>query len=220
MALPLKQELEDLKDDLLLMASKASASVAKAVEAIDKRDDQLALEVESDDTEIDRMEIEIDKKSINLLAKAPLARDLRLIIIALKICTDLERIGDEATTIARRAQALNDFPASDHVEEIREMATTALEMIDAAIKSFAHEMPEEAKEVIPRDKVVDRFNKAMRVTLTEEMQRDSTHIPRSLDLMVVSKSIERIADHAKNIAEEVVYLFQAVDIRHRNLTDS
>jgi len=209
-----EQEIDALKDRLLTMASLAEAAVNKAIKALLERDDDLARRVKDEDSAIDRLEIEVDDLAINLLAKAPLARDLRLITVALKISHDLERVGDEATTIARRSLELSQEPQLKPYIDIPRMAKMALEMLDAALDAFVHGNPEKARAVIPRDKEVDALNRQLHRELSSYMVEKPTTITRCLNLMVVSKSLERIADHATNVAEEVVYLYEAKDIRH------
>ncbi|MBT5705598.1 phosphate signaling complex protein PhoU [bacterium] len=207
-------ELIQLNDLLLTMASRAETAVRVATRALIERDDDLAMRVEATDQEIDQFEIEIDELAIQLLAKAPLAKDLRLITVAMKICTDLERVGDEATTIARRALELSQEPQLKDYSDIPRMVTMAMAMMDQALKAFVNEDTDSARAVIPQDKAVDRLNKQIHRELSDLMIENPSHITRCLNLMVISKSIERIADHAKNIAEVVVYLCEATDIRH------
>jgi phosphate transport system protein len=152
--------------------------------------------------------------AINLLAKAPLARDLRLIAVAMKISHDLERVGDEATTIARRSLELSQEPQLKPYIDIPRMAKMALEMLDDALGAFIRGEPDKARAVIPRDKEVDVLNRQLHRELSSYMVEKPTTISRCLNLMVISKSLERIADHATNLAEEVVYLYEAKDIRH------
>jgi len=198
----LDQELAALKEKLLTMASKAEAAVNNAIKALVDRDDDLARSVKEEDNAIDQLEIEVDDLAVGLLAKAPLASDLRLITVAMKISHDLERVGDEATTISRRAV------------DIPRMAKMALEMLDHALDAFVSGKPEKARAVIPRDKEVDALNRQLHRELSSYMVEKPTTITRCLNLMVISKSLERIADHATNVAEEVVYLYEAKDIRH------
>jgi phosphate transport system protein len=208
------QELASLKEKLLTMASLAEAAVNKAIRALVDRDDDLARSVKEEDSNIDRLEIEMDDAAISLLAKAPLASDLRLITVAMKISHDLERVGDEATTIARRSLELSHEPQLKPYIDIPRMAKMALEMLSEALDAFVNRNPEKARAVIPRDKEVDHLNKQLHRELSSYMVEKPTTITRCLSLMVISKSLERVADHATNVAEEVVYLYEAKDIRH------
>ncbi|MGI8965390.1 MAG: phosphate signaling complex protein PhoU, partial [Limisphaerales bacterium] len=164
--------------------------------------------------QIDQFEIELDDMAIHLLSKAPLASDLRLITVALKISQNLERVGDEATTIARRSIELSKEPQLKSCVDIPRMAKMALEMLKIALDAFVNKEPEKARAVIPRDEEVDTINKQFHRELSSYMVENPTTISSCLNLMVISKSLERIADHATNIAEEVVYLYEAQDIRH------
>ena len=207
-------ELAALKEKLLVMASRSEATVTGSIQALVERDDDLARSVEADDDAIDRLEIEIDEDSIKMLAKAPLASQLRLIICASKIARDLERIGDEATTIARRSIDLNTEPQLKPYVDIPRMAQMAMEMLRDALGAFTSGDTERARRVIPRDRDVDALNKQLYRELASFMIEKPTTITRCLNLMAISKALERIADHAKNVAEEVVYLYEAKDIRH------
>lgn len=209
-----EHELADLKNKLLTMASHAETAVTSAIKALVERDDALAQKVDEDDEIVDQFEIEIDEMAINLLAKAPLASDLRLITVAMKISQNLERVGDEATKIARRARDLSEEPQLKPYVDIPKMAEIALRMLKTALDSFVNRDPESARQVIPRDKEVDSLNKQLHRELASYMVEKPSTITRCLHLMVISKSLERIADHATNVAEEVVYLCEAQDIRH------
>ncbi len=209
------QELAALKEALLAMASHAETALRQSVEALLARDDELAAQVRENDVILDRYEIEVDERSIRLLAKAPLARDLRFIAVAMKISQNLERVGDEATKIAKRARDLATEPPLKLVLPLRDMADQALRMLDAALDAFVNRDAASARAVIPEDKKVDALNKEFQRLLTEHMTANPEAITRCLHLIVAVKSLERIADHAKNVAEEVVYLCEAEDIRHR-----
>jgi len=209
-----EQEMELLKEKLLTMGSQAETAVSRAMKALVDRDDDLARLVRDEDTILDRFEIEVDDASISLLAKAPLASDLRLITVGMKISQNLERVGDEATTIARRSIELSQEPQLKPYVDLPRMANLALDMLKDALDAFVSRNPEKARAVIPRDKEVDAINKQLHRELAGFMVEKPTTISRALNLMVISKSLERVADHAKNIAEEVVYLYEARDIRH------
>ena len=207
-------EMTHLKESLLSMASHADSTVARAMRALVERDDDLARKVQDDDNVLDQFEIDIDDTALHLLAKAPLATDLRLTTAAMKISQNLERVGDEAVTIARRAIDLGTEPQLKPYIDLPRMATMSLEMLRDAIGAFIDREPEKARAVIPRDGDVDNLNRQLHRELSSYMVERPTTITRCLHLMVISKSLERIADHAANIAEEVVYLYEAKDIRH------
>lgn len=214
MTLHFENELVSLKEKLLTMASHAESAVTRAIKALVERDDDLARQVKEDDSILDQLEIEIDETAIQLLAKAPLASDLRLITMTMLITRDLERVGDEATTIARRSIELSQEPQLKPYVDIPRMAEIAISLLRDAIDAFVNKDPVKARAVIPRDKEVDHLNKQLARELVSFMVENNATITRSLNLMVIAKALERIADHATNIAEEVVYLCEAKDIRH------
>lgn len=209
-----EQELASLKEKLLTMASHAEEAVKDAVEALISRDYDLARQVRESDGVIDQFEIEVDELSIQLLAKAPLASNLRMIAVVMKISQNLERVGDEASKIANRARELSDEPPLKLTVEIPKMADMALQMLRSALDAFVNSDPVSARALIPRDKEVDALNKKIYRELAEYMIGHPDTITRCLNLIIAAKSLERIADHATNVAEEVVYLCEAEDIRH------
>jgi len=208
------EELGSLKEKLLMMSSYAESAVSQAVQAVTERDDKLAYLVQANDDIMDQYEIEIDDLAIQLLSKAPLDTDLRLITVAMKISQNLERIGDEATTISRRAVDLNqDAPLKAYLD-IPHMAAVALGMLKESLDAFVNKQPEKARAIIPRDKEVDTINRRLYRELSSYMMENPSAVSRCLNLLTVSKSLERVADHATNIAQQVVYLCEARDIRH------
>jgi phosphate transport system protein len=209
-----EQELSGLKNTLLTMASHAESSIRRAVQALAQRDAELALRVKLEDEVLDRLEIEVDELAVRLLAKAPLASDLRLITVAMKISQNLERVGDEATKVAKRARDLSQELPLKFTVDIPRLAELAVQMLKQALDAFVNQDPAAARALIPQDKQIDALNKDIHRQLVAEMTQDPEVIMRCLHLMVAAKSLERIADHAKNIAEEVVYLCEAEDIRH------
>src|ERR1035438_9475161 len=208
------EELESLKETLLSMASHAETAVAKSIRALVDRDDAAARQVMEDDNALDELEVKVDDTAIHLLAKAPLATDLRLTAVSMKISVNLERIGDSAVTIARRAIELGTEPQLKPYVDIPRMCAMSLEMLRDAITAFINREPDRARSVIPRDADVDNLNRQLHRELASFMVERPATISRCLSLMTISKTLERIADHATNIAEEVVYLYEAVDIRH------
>ncbi len=212
--LPHDHEFAALKEKLLTMSSLASASLQNAVKALVERNDDLARQVEQSDDQLDALEIELDELAIVLLSRGPIASDLRMITVAMKITHDLERVGDEATTIARRAVDLNKEPQLKPYVDLPRMATMALEMLNDGLEAFVSRDTARARAVLPRDKDVDALNKQLQRELVTYMLEQPNTITRCLNLMQISKRIERIADHATNIAEEVVYLYEGRDIRH------
>jgi len=206
--------LDELKQRLLTMASHAETAVNRAVQALTQRDLDLALRVKEEDRVIDQFEVEVDEMAIQLLTKAPLATNLRLVTVAMKISQDLERVGDEASKIAKRARDLCQEPPIKIALDLPRIAGLALDMLKGALDAFVNRDSAAARVIIPRDKEVDGLNKQIHSALVQYMVDNPDAIGRCLHWMVSSKSIERIADHATNIAEDVVYLCEAQDIRH------
>ena len=210
----METELATLKDKLLTMASRAEAAVNRAVRALVRRDDDLARRTREEDDAIDRLEIEIDGDALGLLLLKPALHQLRFVTMAMKISHNLERVGDEATTISRRVLELSQEPQLPQAAEIPRMAGLALAMLKDALDAFVRRDPLRARAVIPRDEEVDALNQQLQGELTALMAARPATVTRALHLMVVCKSLERIADHATNVAEEVVYLYEGIDIRH------
>ena len=206
--------IENLRQKLLVMASHAEKAVNESVQSLMQRDHDLAVRVRADDDVIDKFEVEIDELAIQLLTKAPLATNLRLVTVAMNISQNLERIGDEATKIAKRSRDLAQEPPVKVSLDLPRMATLSLAMVKDALDSFVHRDSVAARAIIPRDKEVDALNKHIHQQLAQHMMENPDTIARCLHWIVAAKSLERIADHAKNIAEEVVYLCEAQDIRH------
>ena len=214
----IEKELADFKNELLAMASHAEGAIIKAIKALLERDDPLAERVKHDDYILDEFEIRIDDLAIFLLSHAPLAKDLRFITTGMKITSDLERIGDEAAKIAKCTLTLNKEPNLKEYVDIPTMAERAIEMLRDALDSFVQGDTGKARTVQPKDALVNKLNSQVHRELAGYIAESPVNISRALSLMVVSKSLERVADHAKNIAEEAVYLHEGRDIRHGNDT--
>lgn len=207
-------ELGDLKARLLTMASHAERAVNDAVLALVNRDYDLAIETKERDRVLDQLEVEIDEMAINLLTKSLSAREVRLVAVAMKISQNLERIGDEAAKVAKRTRDLCQHPPIKVQVDLPRMAHLTLEMLKSALDSFVNRDAAAARAIIPGDKEVDLLNKVITRELVRHMTANKSAITGCLNLMIVSKCLERIADHATNVAEEVVYLCEAQDIRH------
>ena len=207
-------DLAALKERLLLMAGHAETSVNRAVKALVMRDDELARRTREGDDCIDALELEVDEMSLRLLERRPEGLELRFITMAMKIANNLERVGDEATTISRRVIELSHEPQLPQATEVPRMAALALGMLKDALDAFVRGDSASARRVIPRDAQVDDLNKRLQGELARLMAAKPGAIVRALDLMVICKSLERIGDHATNVAEEVVYLYEGCDIRH------
>jgi phosphate transport system protein len=220
MSHPFEAQLAHIRETLLMMSSLTDRILTMSVKALVDRDEKLAASAISDDSQIDRLEITIDELVINYMAThAPVARDCRFMMVASKISSNLERIGDQATTIAQRARDLSAEPSLKPFTDIPIMAQLAQEMLHDSITAFIEAKADMTPEIIARDKMVDDLNRQLARELTSFMIKDPKTITRCLHLLVVAKCLERVADHAENIAEEVFYLYRAQDIRHeRSLT--
>jgi len=192
--------LEELRQKLLLMASRAEAAVNDSVQSLMQRNRDLALKVRAEDDIIDQFEVEIDEMAIQLLTKAPLASNLRLVTVAMKVCQNLERIGDEATKIAKRANDLALEPPVKVALDLPRLAGMALSMVKDSLDAFVQRDSAAARAIVPRDKEVDVLNRDMHAALAQHMKEHPDAIERCLHWIVAAKSLERIADHAKNIA--------------------
>lgn len=209
------KELSDLKQKLLLMAAKVETLINQAIEALKKKDDALAEGVLAIDKEVDRMEIEIEDQAVSLIAlHQPAAADLRFLIGAIKINNDLERIGDHGVNIAESALKLSGQPDVKPLIDIPRMATLATGMLKDSLDSFVQNDPAKAKLVCERDDQVDDIKDSIfRVLLTYMMEKPDT-IGRAMELILVSRNLERVADLATNICEETIYIAEARIIKH------
>jgi phosphate transport system protein len=208
-------ELESFRSHLILMGEKSMEQVRRSLKALVDGNISLADQVIAADDEIDKLEVEIDDEAIRYMnLRAPIATELRLVIVGMKASHDLERVGDEATNIARRAVRLSAEPPLKPYVDIPRMSDIALEMLRDSLDCFLNGDANKAMAVVQRDSEVDVINKQLYRELTSYMIEKPDTISRALELMFISKSIERIADHATNIAEEMIFLMQAKDIRH------
>jgi phosphate transport system protein len=212
---PASEQISNIRQTLLMMASLANRNLALSLRALIERDEKLATSVEAEDSQLDELEVTIDELVINHMAThAPVATDCRFMIVASKISSNLERIADQAVAIARRSRELNKEPLLKPLIDIPRMAQIAEGMLRDGITALIDRRPELAQEIIKRDKEVDQINKQLARELTSFMLEDPSTITRAMNLTIVARCLERVADHCKNIAEEVYYLYQAVDIRH------
>jgi phosphate transport system protein len=208
-------ELAQLKTVLLEMSSLAEELVRTAVEALTERDQAKAESVILGDRELDAMEVEVDERCIHLLAlQQPLARDLRLITMAMKISNDLERVGDHAVNIAQAAEHLVGHPPVAPLPEIEEMARLARGMLSDALDDFVREDAAAARDVCSRDDTVDALHNSLFRILLTHMMEDPRRIGPAMELFLVSRNLERIGDLATNIAEDVVFLVEGRSIKH------
>ena len=211
----LRTDLERLEKQLLGLGALAEEAVRKATSALLDRRRELAEEVIAGDREIDHMEVEIEEESLKCLAlHQPVAHDLRFIAACLKINNDLERVGDLAVNIAERAQSLSSAAPTAAPRELRAMMEAAARMLRQSLDAFVDQNAEMALRVCADDEIVDRHNRNIIQEMIARMQRE----PESIDLLVqyvtVSRNLERIADHATNVAEDVAYMVRGEIVRH------
>jgi phosphate transport system protein len=208
-------ELETFRSHLILMGETAIQQVRDALKALVDGDTALARRVIAADDQLDELEIKIDDEAVRFMSlRAPIASDLRLVIVGMKASHDLERVGDEATSIAKRAVKLSAEPPLKPYVDIPRMASMALEMLRDALDCLLQVDEAKAIVVCKRDLEVDNINRQLYRELTSFMVEKPETISRAIELMFISKSLERIADHATNIAEETIYLSKGKDVRH------
>jgi phosphate transport system protein len=212
---PFDEELKMLKEKLLDMASRAEEQIALAIRALKNRDEKLACQVLEREEAINLLDIEIDEMAMRLLAlRQPMATDLRFITSAMKIGSDLERIGDLAVNIVERTMDLLKHPQLKPLIDIPRMAEMAQEMVRDALNAFINGDDKLAKDVCERDDRVDKLNDQVFRELLTYMMQDSGTIARAVDLILVGRHLERIADHATNIGEDVIYMTKGRTIKH------
>jgi phosphate transport system protein len=210
-----QQELNQLKSELLRMAGLAERAIRNAVEALVKRNTPLAEKTIKEDAQINEMEIDIDERCIKLLAlHQPMAADLRFITSAMRINTELERIGDQAVNIAERVISLNQEAQLKPYMDIPRMAEITQAMVKDVLDAFVNGDANLARSVCERDDRVDALNDQVFRELLTYMMADSSTISRAVHLIIVSRCLERIADHATNIAEGVIFMAKALVIKH------
>lgn len=210
------QELIGLKKELLKMGAFAQGAIYKSVEALKKGDAELAVSVIDNDKDVDKLELAIDEKCIDLIARyQPMAKDLRFITTGMKINSELERIADIAVDIAQRTLEIVDKPLLKPLIDIPKLAAIAQDMVKTAIDSFVKSDIELARKVLTSDPEADQLRNRIQKELIEDyMARDSSTAPRAVQLLLIARFLERICDHTTNIAEDVIYLVQAEVVRH------
>ncbi len=210
-----EQDLRDLREKLLAMGAKVESEIARSVSALADRDSKLAEQVIKDDAEVNRLEVQIDEMCRRILAlRQPAASDLRLITTALKIVTDLERIGDLAVNVAQRVLELNQAPPFGTYKDIPKLAELAQKQLKDALDAFVAADAAKATQTLESDELVDALYHKIFNELLALMMEDTKNIRRATSLMFVAKHLERIGDHAMNVAEMVVYMVKGTDIRH------
>jgi phosphate transport system protein len=209
------EELADLKQTLLAMGALVEDQIRRVMRALVERDDALAREVIERDRDVNAYDVGVDEKCVELLAlHQPAAGDLRFVTTAMKIVTDLERIGDQAVNIAQRALELNAEPQLKPYIDLPRMAEQAQRMVRASLDAFVARDTALARRVCADDRPVDALNHQIFRELLTYMMSDPTTIPRAIRLMLIARFLERVADHATNIAEMVVYMVESRMVRH------
>lgn len=209
------EELELLKTKLLEMGALVEASIQRSITAVTQKDRAAAEEVFRNEQRINQIEIEIDDLAVNLLAlNQPMATDLRLIVAALKINTDLERMGDLAANTAQRALSLMEGPVIKPMIDIPHISGLVQSMVRKALDSFVMRDMDLARSVLASDDAVDSLRTACYHELVSFMEKDPHNIVQALDLLAITRNLERIADHSTNIAEGVLFLVRGIDVRH------
>jgi phosphate transport system protein len=211
----LSMGIEQLHAHLLAMSGLVERNIYCSVASLENRDEALARQVLADEALVNAMEIEVDEQATRLLAlHQPVACDLRYLTAVLKINTDLERIGDLAATIARRSLSLLQSPPVKPLVDIPIMAHLVQSMLAESLRAFINRDEDLANQVLRADAAVDALRDSVTSDLVELMKREPGTIERSVDLIFIARSLERIADHAKNIAEDVLFLVRGIDVRH------
>jgi phosphate transport system protein len=215
MARHFHEELEALKQTLLAMGGLVEDQIRRVMRALTERDDGMAQNVIDRDQQVNTYDVEVDEKCVELLALyQPTAGDLRFITTAMKIVTDLERIGDQAVNIAQRTLELNQEPQLKPYIDLPRMADKAQRMVKESLDAFVTRDTELARAVCGKDSEVDALKEQVFRELLTYMMTDPKTIPRAIRLILVSRFLERVADHATNIAEMVIYMVESKMVRH------
>jgi len=210
------EALASLRNNVLMMAGLAERTLDRAIKGLLQRNDDLCANAIADDEEIDQLEKQIDKDGVDVLLRyQPVASDLRRVVAAMKLSPNIERVADQATNIARRARKLNKHPALPETEIIVPIHAHAMSMFKDSVDAFVREDVDLARAVVARDDALDKMNKMANRRLTQRMAEDPDQLRGYLNLIFVSRCLERVGDHAANIAEDAVYAAAAEDIRHQ-----
>ena len=214
-------ELDAIRGKLLDMGGKVELMIADSVRSLVERDTELAEQTIAFDHEVNRLEMAIDRDCLEVLAlRQPAARDLRFITLALKIVTDLERIGDQCANISKRVRELNLEPPLKLINDLPWMAQAASAMVMEALDAFVRGDEELARKVCGDDQVVDNLNDSIQREILASMMGDPSIIGRAIKINHIAKCLERIADHATNLAEMVIFMVKGKDIRHTSVGTS
>ena len=211
-----EKELKDLNNDILKMGVFAEEAIYKSIESLKNRDKNMAQEVIDNDKTIDELELIVDEKCLDLIARhQPMAKDLRFITTGMKINTELERIADIAVDIAQRTLEVVDKPLLKPLVDIPKLTAVAQNMVKMSIDAFVKGDIALAKKVLSSDSEADQLRNVIQKELVEDyMVKDGTTAPRAVQLLLIARFLERICDHTTNIAEDVIYMVQAEVVRH------
>lgn len=210
-----QKSLDELKENLLVMAGLAEQAIQRAIEAYRVRDLSICDLVSRSENAINRLERDIDQAALDLLAmEQPMAIDLRFILSVIRINADLERVGDAAKSISDRVRSMEQMPTAELPVDIPKMATLSAEMVRKSLQAFIEADAELARTVLTMDDAVDAMNRAAYKSLTKVMEEQSHLAPQALNALMISRALERVADHATNIAEDVIFWVQGADVRH------
>ena len=210
------EQLEGIRELVLRMGGLAEAMTHRVIQALIQRDVNLLPEVRSMEAQVNQLHIDIDEACLEIIAlRQPAGYDLRFVTAAIKINTDIERIGDQAINILEDTESLLKVPPLKPLIDIPKMAEIAKEMLKDALDSFVNGDADLAQRTIERDDIVDKLKDDIFIELIDYMSADASTIPRAMDLILVSRHLERIADHATNICEYVIFMEQGKDVRHK-----
>jgi len=210
------EALASLRNNVLMMAGLTERSLERAMKGLFQRNDDLCANAIADDEEIDQLEKQIDKDGVDILLRfQPVASDLRRVVSAMKLSSNLERMADQATNIARRARKLNQHPALPEIQLIVPMHEQAMSMFKDSLDAYVREDVELGRAIVPRDEKLDDLNRVASRRLIQRMAEDPDQLRGYLNLMFIARHLERVGDHATNIAEDAVYAAAAEDIRHQ-----
>ena len=209
------QNLDDLKEKLLVMAGMAEQAIQRAIEAYRVGDLSICDLVVRSEPAINRMERDIDQMALDLLAmEQPMAIDLRFILAVIKINADLERVGDQAVNITERVRDMQAFSPAELPVDIPKLATLAATMVRSALQAFIDADPTLAEKVLLMDDEVDEMNRAVHRTLIRRIEEQPDCAQQALNVLIIARNLERVGDHATNIAEDVIFWVRGADVRH------
>jgi phosphate transport system protein len=213
---PFEEDLAVLNEALQEMGALVAHAVQRSVLSLVEKNEDYAHQVIRNESRVDQMEIQIDEMVTSLIVREqPVARDMRLVVTAIKISTDLERMGDLAVHVAERSLSLMAQPPLPERVDFEDLVRLVESMVLGSLDSFVKRDAQTARSILESDDAIDRDRTRIQNQLIALMQRDPTTVPRSLDYLIIARKLERIADHATNIAEDVIFLAQGIDIRHQ-----